>query len=190
MHDESGITNQDLLNAQYDQAVEAVRDKNYRVAVAIFEEHAALSQHNAQYNLALLLKKGLGKPQNYTHAFKWAWLARLGGVKKAEHLINELTDIIPEENHEDMRALVAQNLTDRIDAGDHRAITQYARYLTTALPEADYATAYKWYSVAAALKLPGGINGREAVYQEIDPADVMTLQNEALQLYEKVTSQN
>ncbi|MEC8029095.1 MAG: hypothetical protein VX167_00215, partial [Pseudomonadota bacterium] len=44
----------------YRVAVEAVRDKKYTIAVEHFEILAKQSQHDAQYNLALLLKQGLG----------------------------------------------------------------------------------------------------------------------------------
>ena len=49
----------------YRIAVEAVRDKKYTIAVEHFEILAEQSQYDAQYNLALLLKQGLGIPQKY-----------------------------------------------------------------------------------------------------------------------------
>ena len=70
----------------YRVAVEAVRDKKYIIAVEHFKILAEQSQYDAQYNLALLLKQGLGIPQNYPEALKWTWLAHLGGVKKAQGL--------------------------------------------------------------------------------------------------------
>ena len=57
----------------------------------------------AQYNLALLLKQGLGIPQNYPEALKWTWLAHLGGVKKAQGLADMLLDLVPEKRQDKTR---------------------------------------------------------------------------------------
>ena len=41
-------------NAAFKEAVQAVKDKNYTDAIALFEEQAKLPRHDAQYNLCLL----------------------------------------------------------------------------------------------------------------------------------------
>ena len=83
----------------YRVAVEAVRDKKYTIAVEHFEILAKQSQYDAQYNLALLMKQGLGIPQNYPEALKWTWLAHLGGVKKAQGLADMLLDLAVSYTH-------------------------------------------------------------------------------------------
>ncbi|MAA76730.1 MAG: hypothetical protein CML73_01670 [Rhodobiaceae bacterium] len=172
----------------YRVAVEAVRDKKYTIAVEHFEILAKQSQYDAQYNLALLLKQGLGIPQNYPEALKWTWLAHLGGVKKAQGLADMLLDLVPEKRQDKTRDQVSDNLTSRIESGDLTALTQFARFHLDVLVDPDYETAYSWYSVAAALKMPGGIRGREDVIDEIDPEKLVELQDEATEIFKNLTS--
>lgn len=172
----------------YRVAVEAVRDKKYTIAVEHFEILAKQTQYDAQYNLALLMKQGLGIPQNYPEALKWTWLAHLGGVKKAQGLADMLLDLVPEKRQDKTRDQVSDNLTSRIESGDLTALTQFARFHLDVLVEPDYETAYSWYSVAAALKMPGGIRGREDVIDEIDPEKLVELQDEATEIFKNLTS--
>lgn len=172
----------------YSVAVEAVRDKRYTVAVEHFTKLAEQSQYDAQYNLALLMKQGLGIPQNYPEALKWTWLAHLGGVKKAQGLADMLLDLVPEKRQDKTRDDVAEILTARIESGDLTALTQFARFHLDVLVEPDYETAYSWYSVAAALKMHGGIRGRENVIDEIDPEKLVELQDEASEIFQNLTS--
>ena len=172
----------------YHVAVEAVRDKKYTIAVEHFEILAKQSQYDAQYNLALLMKQGLGIPQNYPEALKWTWLAHLGGVKKAQGLADMLLDLVPEKRQDKTRDQVSDNLTSRIESGDLTALTQFARFHLDVLVEPDYETAYSWYSVAAALKMPGGMRGREEVIDELDPEKLVELQDEATEIFKNLTS--
>jgi TPR repeat protein len=172
----------------YRVAVEAVRNKRYTIAVEHFEILAKQTQYDAQYNLALLMKQGLGIPQNYPEALKWTWLAHLGGVKKAQGLADMLLDLVPEKRQDKTRDQVSDNLTSRIESGDLTALTQFARFHLDVLVEPDYETAYSWYSVAAALKMPGGIRGREDVIDEIDPEKLVELQDEATEIFKNLTS--
>ena len=172
----------------YRVAVEAVRDKKYTIAVEHFEILAKQSQYDAQYNLALLMKQGLGIPQNYPEALKWTWLAHLGGVKKAQGLADMLLDLVPEKRQDKTRDQVSDNLTSRIESGDLTALTQFARFHLDVFVEPDYETAYSWYSVAAALKMPGGMRGREEVIDELDPEKLVELQDEATEIFKNLTS--
>ena len=56
----------------FNTAVEAVRAKDYQKAVLIFEAHAIAMQPDAQYNLAVLLKSGKGRPQDFRQALVWS----------------------------------------------------------------------------------------------------------------------
>ncbi|MEC7091474.1 MAG: hypothetical protein VXW78_01300, partial [Pseudomonadota bacterium] len=56
------------------------------------------------------------------------------------------------------------------------------------LVEPDYETAYSWYSVASALKMPGGIRGREDVIEEVDPEKLVDLQDKATEIFKNLTS--
>ena len=92
--------------SEFNKAVIFVRDKNFSSAVMIFKSLAEQHDHDAQYNLALLLRKGLGHPSNYPLALQWAWLSQLSGVAKAAELSEVLLDIVPDETQEIVRANV------------------------------------------------------------------------------------
>ena len=66
--------------------MQAVKDKNYAHAITLFEEQAKLPRHDAQYNLAVLLNAGKGRPRNYVDALYWSWQAQLGEIEDAEDL--------------------------------------------------------------------------------------------------------
>ena len=110
------------LNAQtndsdaiFVEAVAAVKNKDYGRAVKLFSSQAEANQHDAQYNLAVLLKAGKGAPQDFLKALTWAWAAHLGGIEAAEDLSDELLDLIPEKSIEAAREAVAKRLRARID---------------------------------------------------------------------------
>ena len=81
-------------NVTFAEAVQAVKDKNYQHAVNLFELQAFAAQHDAQYNLALLLQSGKGRPQNYQQALFWAWSAYLGGIEPAKELKSFICDLL------------------------------------------------------------------------------------------------
>ena len=60
-----------MENLAFKEAVQAVKDKNYAHAITLFEEQAKLPRHDAQYNLAVLLNAGKGRPRNYADALFW-----------------------------------------------------------------------------------------------------------------------
>ena len=114
-------------NVTFAEAVQAVKDKNYQHAVNLFELQAFAAQHDAQYNLALLLQSGKGRPQNYQQALFWAWSAFLGGIEPAQELSEDLKNLLPEDSQSDQRKLI-ETLQDRIDAGDRSALMELALF--------------------------------------------------------------
>ena len=77
---------------EFSRGVQAVKDKNFQLAVNLFETAAGRSEYEAQYNLAYLLRHGKGRPQNYTDALYWVKLAQLGGIELAGELSEEIED--------------------------------------------------------------------------------------------------
>ena len=90
----------DTSTATFNEALQAVKDKNFRHAVELFSLQAESNQHDAQYNLAILLEAGKGAPQDFTKALIWAWLAQLGGIEAAKELADDLSSYLPEKSIE------------------------------------------------------------------------------------------
>jgi len=168
----------------FDAAVEAVKEKRYGEAHTLFEPLAEKSVYDAQYNLALLLKRGLGRPQDYKTALIWSWRAQLGGIRRAGALSDELIDLLTEPVIEEVRTVVAEGLRQRIQQHDMSAITQLARFNTDFLAEPNMEEAYIWYAIAAAFRLPMGIRMREEIAPEIDPERLIELQAEATKRFD------
>ena len=176
----------DSSDATFNEAVQAVKDKDFRHAVTLFSLQAESNQHDAQYNLALLLEAGKGAPQDFVGALTWAWAAQLGGIEAAEELADELAGYLPEATIASVLESVAERLQSRIDNGDADAIPQFAAYHITLLPEADYETAYIWYSIAAALGLDGAFDARDDARDNVEEERIVELQLEAGTIYESL----
>jgi len=176
----------DTSTATFNEAVQAVKNKNYRHAVKLFSLQAENNQHDAQYNLALLMQAGKGTPQDFATALTWSWTAQLGGIEAAEELSDELTDYLPEGIIDEVRKAVAARIKSRIDEGDPAAIPQFATYHLVMLEEPDYETAYVWFSIATALGLEGAMVARDEARENVDEEKIVELQRKAGTIYESL----
>jgi hypothetical protein len=177
----ASASNDDIATSDktFMEAVEAAKAGQYDQAITLFELQAEAAQHDAQFNLALMLKTGRGTPQHYADALMWAWLSHLGGIEKGKPLADEILDVLPEATVEEVRERTAAKLKARIDAGDKVAVMQYARHFIEILAEEDYEQAYLWYSIAAAIGSEGGQEARDMVAENLDTEVMITLQDEA-----------
>ena len=174
-------------NVTFAEAVQAVKDKNYQHAVNLFELQAFAAQHDAQYNLALLLRSGKGRPQNYQQALFWAWSAYLGGIEPARELSEELKNILPEDSLKMTREKLTETLADRIDAGDRSALMELALFYKEISEEPNFEEAYLWYSIASAFLLEGAILERNEAADKVETKSLVELQDRAGTIFEKLS---
>ena len=176
----------DNSTATFNEAVQAVKDKNFRHAAKLFALQAENNQHDAQYNIAILLEAGKGVPQDFTKALIWAWSAQLGGIEAAEELAEDLTGYLPEKSIEEVREAVRARLEERIRAGSADAVSQFASFHLQMLDEPDYETAYIWFSISAALGLKGTLEARDDARDNVEDERLVDLQSEAGSIYESL----
>ena len=174
-------------NVTFAEAVQAVKDKNYQHAVNLFELQAFAAQHDAQYNLALLLQSGKGRPQNFQQALFWAWSAYLGGIEPAEELSEELQSLLPEDSLKITREKIVEILQDRIDAGDRSALMELALFYKEIAEEPNFEEAYMWYSIASAFLIEGSISERDEAASSIEKKLIVELQDRAGKIFDKLS---
>ena len=175
-------------NITFSEAVQAVKDKNYRHAVNLFELQANAAQHDAQYNLALLLKSGKGRPRNYQQALYWAWSAYLGGIEPAKGLSKDITSLLPDDALKLTRKKIEETLLDRIDIGDKSALMELALFYEELLEEPNFEEAYLWYSIASAFLLEGAIIARDEVEVSVEMKLIVELQNRASEIFDTLST--
>ena len=172
-------------NEAFSAAVKAVKARDYSRALTLSEQQGNNAKHDAQYNMAVLLQAGKGRPRNYLDTLYWGWLAQLGGIEESEDITSDILDTLTEDDVKAVRARVGENLQSRLENGDINAISQFADYHLTVLEEPDYSTAYIWYSIAVALNIPDMIDRRDDTESDIEAKELARLQTEARELFEK-----
>jgi hypothetical protein len=169
----------------FSQAVQAVKTHNYGDALDLFEPLAKAAKHDAQYNMAVLLQAGKGRPRNYSNALYWSWLAQLGGIEDAKEIARDMLNSLTDDDVKNVRSKVIKSLQARLDTGDIDAISQFANYHLFIIEEPDYGSAYIWFSIAAALNIPAMTELRDEAEDNIEAKDLGRLQAQANELFDK-----
>ena len=182
---DSELTNSDIL---FKKATDFVKSKNYEEAILIFEKLAKNSEHDAQYNLAIILKAGKGKTKKYTDSLYWAYLSKLGNITEADDLVTELIDLIPEKTVETIREEVKVYLENNIENGSETSIMQLGKFFLEVVEEKEYPSAYKWFTVGAALGLENAIEMRDDIEEELSPEEIIEEQDNAEEFFNNFVS--
>ena len=172
----------------FHDAVQAVKNRRFQYAVQLFTKLSEVPQYDGQYeaqfNLAVLLKQGKGRPQNYAEAMYWARRAELGGIEKAKYFADDIDDLITDEQYVEICERIKISLLREIDAGAISVLPQLANFHITLLEDHDYEQAYIWFSLAVALDLPEQEGMRSEMEDELDTEQVAELQKETGRLFD------
>ena len=172
-------TSSDLFRA----AVQAVTEEDFLRANELFLMLAELDDHEAQFNLAVLLRAGKGLPQNFVLALEWAWLAQLGGVVRAPDVADSLIDKVLPATQVDIASRIDMRLRDRLSRGDREAIMQFVVFNRTILEKPDLETAYIWSLIGAALGVKLAIEARDEISMELEARIILSAQDMAHQMF-------
>ena len=178
------ISDSDLM---FEKASKAVKVKNYSEAIGIFEKLANNYESDAQYNLALLLKSGRGRPQDYSNSLKWGWLALLGSIEAADKLVDEIKDMMPDPNLRAIRRDVKDYIQSRAEKGNRTAISQMGDYFLMVPENPEYKDAYLWFVIASAFQIEGSLQKRDKVEKEIEGKDILKIQGAALKMFKSIS---
>lgn len=166
-------------DARFAAATQAVRDRDFRQAIALFEPLAEADVPDAQFNLAVLLREGRGRPQNHVDALYWSALALLGDGTFAEDMVAELMSTLPQAAREAVVARLIDRVTAQAEAGQTGAPRKLARIYSELMAEPDTRLGYIWFSICYALGENRCADGRDSMAQEIEPDALIDIQREA-----------
>jgi hypothetical protein len=164
-------------------AVQAVTAGDFLRAHELFLMLAEQDDHEAQFNLAVLLRAGKGLPQNFVLALEWAWLAQLGGVARAPDIADSLIDKVLPATQVDIASRIDTRLRDRLYRGDREAIMQFVVFNRTILERPDLETAYIWSLIGAALGVQLAVEARDEISTELEVRIILSAQDMAHQMF-------
>ncbi|AGI74715.1 hypothetical protein OA238_118p0210 (plasmid) [Octadecabacter arcticus 238] len=164
-------------------AVQAVTAGDFFRANELFLMLAEQDDHEAQFNLAVLLRAGKGLPQNFVRALEWAWLAQLGGVTRAPEIADSLIDKVLPATQADIASRIDTRLRGRLSRGDREAIMQFVVFNRTILERPDLETAYIWSLIGAALGVQLAIEARDEISTELEARIILSAQDMAHQMF-------
>ena len=169
----SQVTESDRL---FKTATDLVKERKYAEALTIFENLANNNEYDAQYNLAFLISSGKGTTKNYREALYWALLSMLGKIEKGEKLSEELIEILPEKESEDVREEVLEHLIARFERKDADVLMQIGDFYLSVLEEEDFENAYLWFNVASAVGIENADEKRDKVEKKLEPDTIIKVQ--------------
>lgn len=163
----------------FDVALGFARDGKAAAAAALFENLAKTGDGAAQMNLAVMLARGQGIPQDDQRAAYWAWRARLGGELRAaalsDHLLTKLTKAA--------RAALVERLSGDLKEiamqGDIQALMALGRVDTEIRTPARPQQAALWFTLAAAFELRHAPALRDITMRNLEPAQRLSVQETA-----------
>lgn len=169
--------------AQFNAATQAVRDRDFRLAISLFEPLAEADIPDAQFNLAVLLREGRGRPQNHVEALYWGALALLADGDYAQEMVADLLDRLPLGAREDVVTRLLDRLMAQASAGRLDAPRKLARVYTELMAEPDQRMGYIWFSICHALGENRCTEGRDDAADEIEPEELIKVQSEAGEIF-------
>lgn len=178
-----GLAQTPEKDAQFDAATDAVRDRDFRRAIALFEPLAEADVPDAQFNLAVLLRQGRGRPQNHVEALYWSALALLADGSYAQGMVDELLNSLPPGAREDVVNRLLERLMAQAEDGRMDAPRKLARVYTELMAEPDVRLGYIWFSICHALGENDCTEGRDSAADELKPEDLIEMQAEAGEIF-------
>lgn len=163
----------------FGRAVALAQDGQAGAAVAIFADLAQAGHRAAQVNLAVMLARGQGVPQDDQAAAYWAWRARLAGEMRAM----EVSDLLLGRLTEAARARLADRLIADLSVrakdgvpGQFAAIGRVEAQLRT---PGKMDEAALWFTLGAAFEEPGALALREVAMADLEPKARLAVQERA-----------
>ena len=167
----------------FQAAVQAAKAQDFAQAADLFEVLAQAGDNDAQFNFAVLLKAGKGRPQHFAQALEWALLAQLGGVERASTLSADLIDIVQPAALREIEGRIQERMQDRLARGDRDAVMPYVQLTREVLQKPDLEEAYLWTLLGSALGLPDAAAERDNIAGELEIKTIAKVQDAARDMF-------
>lgn len=165
--------------ARFDTALQLARGGQGGAAVAMFQKLAHAGDAAAQVNLAVMLARGQGLPQDEAAAAYWAWRARLAGETRATGLSDHLMTRLTEEACAALAARLLRDLTAQAERGEMQALVGLGRVEIEIRSPARLQEAALWFTLAAAFEVQHAMVLREVAMRDLEPAQRLSVQARA-----------
>ena len=158
---------------------------NFKEAYQIAEKDAENGDREAQFNLALFYYHGIGVPQNFEYALRWANLSALQGFKKASAARPPIMDKLQPDTVLAAMTWVRQRLTKAAEEGDNIALVMLSNSFATEFGYGDPKESYYWASLAVATGRTEAKRRRDALVKELKAADFKEVQDRSVEWFSK-----
>jgi TPR repeat protein len=158
---------------------------NFKEAFQVSEKEAENGDKEAQFNLALFYYHGVGVPQNFEYALRWANLSALQGFKKAFAARPPIMEKLQPETILAAMTWVRQRLTKAAEEGDNIALVMLSNSFATEFGFGDPKESYYWASLAVATGRTEAKRRRDALVKELKATDFKEVQDRSVEWFSK-----
>lgn len=158
---------------------------DFKNAFQIAEKSAENGDKEAQFNLSVFYYHGIGVPQNFEFALRWATMSGLQGFKKA---LAARPPIIEKTQPDTVQAVITwvrQRLTKAAEEGDNVSLVMLSNSYAPEFGFADTKEAYYWASLAVASGRTEAKRRRDALVKELKAPDFKEVQDRSAEWFAK-----
>ena len=164
---------------------QSILSGNFKEAYQVAEKEAENGDKEAQFNLALFYYHGIGVPQNFEFALRWANMSALQGYKKAAAARPPIMDKLEPDTILAAMTWVRQRLIKAAEAGDNISLVMLSNSFATDFGFGDAKESYYWASLAVASGLTEAKRRRDALVKELKAADFKEVQDRSAEWFSK-----
>jgi TPR repeat protein len=155
--------------ADLDKAFDAVHQKDYTTAYALFLEAAEAGNAEAQSNLGILIRSGQGTEKDLAKALSWFEKSAAQGWADAQYQLGNMYEFGQgvQQSYQNAAVLYMKAAEQGHAAAQTNLAVLYANGQGV---NQDIVLAYVWSNLAAAQGISEALENREVVAQEMSPA--------------------
>lgn len=164
---------------------QSILSGDFKTAFQLAEKSAESGDREAQFNLAIFYYHGIGVPQNFEFALRWANMSGLQGFKKALAARPPIIEKVQPDTVQAVMTWVRQRLTKAAEEGDNVSLVMLSNSYAPEFGFADPKEAYYWASLAVASGRTEAKRRRDALVKELKAPDFKEVQDRSTEWFAK-----